>query len=84
MSERMTERLAEAPAIGLPANAPARPSAPPAYPAVHDVPPQRQAATLNELELQKMEDDLVAARDRQQASVAPVRAAPARPAPART
>jgi len=48
------------------------------------VPPQRQAATLNELELQKMEDDLVAARDRQQASVAPVRAAPARPAPART
>jgi len=49
--------------IGLPANAPARPEAPPAFPAVHDMPAPRPSPMLTGLEQQKMEDDLVKARE---------------------
>lgn len=57
------------PGIGLPANAPERPAVPPAYPAVHDIPPPRNSVTLTNFEQQKMEFDLVEARDRQQSAV---------------
>lgn len=62
MSEKMSTTMAENSMIGLPANAPARPEAPPAFPAVHDMPAPRPTPMLTGLEQQKMEDDLVQAR----------------------
>ena len=52
--------------IGEPADAPARPAAPYAYPAVHDLPPRRATPTLSEDQQIKMEKDLEAARDKQE------------------
>jgi hypothetical protein len=49
---------------GLPEGAPARPTNPAAYPAVHDVPPPRPQSVLTDAEQQKLEDDLIAARNR--------------------
>jgi hypothetical protein len=66
MADRVSETVADAPLIGVPANAPARPATKLAYPNVHDMPPARPA-TLSDAEQQKMEDELVAARTRQQA-----------------
>ena len=68
INEQAAGRLSELPAVGLPADAPARPATPPPYPAVHDMPAPRGRALMTEVEQQKMEDDLVAARSRQQAS----------------
>jgi hypothetical protein len=51
---------------GLPSGAPAKPSTPYQYPAVHDMPPPRSVKTLNDQELLKMEKDLQAVRDRQE------------------
>jgi len=62
MSEKMSTTMAENSMIGLPANAPARPEAPPVFPAVHDMPAPRPNPMLTGLEQQKMEDDLVQAR----------------------
>jgi cell division protein FtsN len=67
VSDKLTEKVSELPGIGLPANAPQRPTSPVAFPAVHDVPPARPAALLNDAERQKVEKDLVEARTRQQA-----------------
>jgi hypothetical protein len=67
LNDQAATTLSQAPAIGLPANAPARPAEPLPFPAVHDMPPQRAQTTLTEVEQQKMEDDLVAARTRHQA-----------------
>jgi hypothetical protein len=67
VSDKLTEKASELPGIGLPAGAPERPISPAAYPAVHDVPPARPAALLNDAERQKIETDLVEARTRQQA-----------------
>ncbi len=50
--------------MGLPSNAPARPAVPYDYPAVHDVPAQRDAPTLTEDQQVKLQRDLAAARDR--------------------
>lgn len=50
---------------GLPAGAPARSANPPAYPAVHDMPPQRAAAVLDAEEQKRLEADLIALRNRQ-------------------
>ena len=63
----MASKMSELPGVGLPANAPERPATPAAYPAVHDVPPQRPAPLLNETQRQQMEAELVSARNRQQA-----------------
>jgi hypothetical protein len=49
---------------GLPESAPQRPTNPAAYPAVHDLPPPRSEAVLTSEEQRKLEDDLIAARDR--------------------
>ena len=50
---------------GLPAGTPARPDAAPAYPAVHDMPPPRTTAVLNEEERKKVEAELAAIRAEQ-------------------
>jgi hypothetical protein len=77
VSEQLAERASQAPGIGLPANAPERPATPVDFPAVHDMPPARPAALLNEAEQQKLEKDLLAARARNQASAGlPVTPAP--------
>jgi hypothetical protein len=52
---------------GLPSGAPARPSTPPAYPAVHDMPPPRENSTLTETEQDKLQKELNALRDRTRA-----------------
>jgi hypothetical protein len=49
---------------GLPDSAPARPTAPSAYPPVHDMPPPRSSNVLTSQEQKKLEDDLVDARNR--------------------
>lgn len=58
-------QLADAPLVGLPANTPARPAAPGEYLPVHDVPAPRQETVLNQTQQDKLEKDLLAARDRQ-------------------
>lgn len=51
---------------GLPADAPARPVADQtAYPAVHDMPPPRAAATLTPEQVQAVEAEIAFARERQ-------------------
>jgi hypothetical protein len=78
---------------GLPADAPPRPDQPYQYPAVHDMPPPRAVKPLTDSELIKLQQELQAAREKQekaaaeaQAPVAPGVAGPAaansNPAPA--
>jgi hypothetical protein len=50
---------------GLPAGTPARQEVAPAYPAVHDMPPPRNAAVLTEEERKKVEAELAAMRAEQ-------------------
>jgi hypothetical protein len=49
---------------GLPNDAPERPSKAGDYPAVHNMPPARGTATLDNDQQKQLEDDLVAARNR--------------------
>ena len=49
---------------GLPEGMPERPAVAPAYPAVHDMPPARKAAVLDEDEQRRLEADLIATRNR--------------------
>src|SRR5687767_7820900 len=65
INEKVAGTLADMPAIGLPAGVPQRPAEQFAYPAVHDMPEPRSAAVMSEVEQQKMENDLVAAREAQ-------------------
>jgi hypothetical protein len=58
-------------AIGLPKDAPARPVAPYQYPAVHDMPPPRATAPMNDEEQFKLEKELRTVRDRQEAQEGP-------------
>jgi len=51
---------------GLPTDAPERSAIPPAYPAVHDMPPPRPNTTLTAEEQLKLESDLTAIRTRQE------------------
>ncbi len=82
ISESIAERASDLPGVGLPANAPARPATPAVYPAVHDMPPARPAALMNETEVQRTEDDLVAVRNRHRAAAGlPAIQEPARPKP---
>lgn len=48
---------------GLPDGAPARAETPPAFPYVHDMPPQRGTAVLTAAQRKKLEAELAAARD---------------------
>jgi hypothetical protein len=49
---------------GLPEEAPARPATEAPFPAVHNMPPARSTAPLNDAQQKQLEDDLVATRDR--------------------
>jgi hypothetical protein len=53
--------------MGVPAGAPARPVTPYQYPAVHDMPPPRAIAPMNDEEQFRLEKELQAVRDRQEA-----------------
>lgn len=59
--------LSEMPAQmgGLPEGTPDRAAAPPAYPAVHDMPPPRSTAVLTEEEKKKVEAELAIMREEQ-------------------
>ena len=57
--------IADAPLLGLPANTPARPATPAEYLPVHDLPAPRQETVLDQAQQEKLEKDLLAARDRQ-------------------
>jgi hypothetical protein len=50
---------------GLPEGTPAPLANPPAFPAVHDMPPPRAAQMLDEDQQERLEQDLIATRDRQ-------------------
>src|SRR5436305_10107761 len=57
--------IADMPLVGVPADAPARPKEPGAYPAVHDIPAAREQPALDPTEQSKISKELVQARDRQ-------------------
>jgi len=57
---------------GLPEGAPQRSTKPSAYPAVHDMPPPRGSTVLTDAEQKKLEDDLIAARNRTASEAKPV------------
>lgn len=56
---------------GLPANAPERPAQVAEYPAVHDMPPQRDAKPLSDAEQIRLQQDLAAQRERMGGAKAP-------------
>ena len=62
--------VADLPGVGLPTDAPARPKEVGAYLPVHDLPPDRDEAAMKPQEQQKIQSELIAARDRQAASTA--------------
>jgi hypothetical protein len=66
ISQKFAESASQLPQVGLSANAPARPAQQMAYPAVHDVPPPRTSTVLTDIEQQKLETDLISARNQQQ------------------
>jgi hypothetical protein len=66
----IADRLPTA-AGGLPEATPQRPATPAAYPAVHDMPPPRATTVLTETEQRKLEDDLVATRNRAAGAAGP-------------
>jgi hypothetical protein len=68
ISQKFADTMSQMPAIGLPAGAPERPADAIAYPAVHDMPPARTNTVLTDIEQQTLENDLVTARDHQQAA----------------
>ena len=62
--------IADLPALGTPADAPARPKEAGGYLPVHDLPPDRDEAAMKPAEQAKIQAELVAARDRQASSAA--------------
>jgi len=57
--------IADLPAVGTPADAPERPREAGAYLPVHDLPPDRVDAIISPAERNKIETELMAARERQ-------------------
>jgi hypothetical protein len=57
--------IADIPLIGVPSDAPSRPKDPSAYPAVHDIPAEREQTAMAPSEQAKIQKELIAARDRQ-------------------
>jgi len=74
------DRLPEV-AGGLPAGAPARPATPYEFPAVHDMPPARDTKPLSDEDQLKLEKELLATRDRQEAVTTDEEAGEAAPPP---
>ncbi len=64
-------QIADMPGVGLPSDAPQRPKEAGNYIPVHDLPPERDEATMKPAELAKIQAELVAARDRQASSGGP-------------
>ena len=62
--------IADLPLVGTPANAPERPKEAGAYLPVHDLPPDREEAAMPPAERAKIQDELIAARDRQASAAA--------------
>ena len=60
--------IADLPGVGTPAEAPARPKEPAGYLPVHDLPPDRDEAAMKPAEQDKLEKELIAARERQAAA----------------
>jgi hypothetical protein len=57
--------IADLPLVGVPSDAPGRPKEAGSYPAIHDMPADREQSVLNPAEQAKIEKELMAARDRQ-------------------
>ena len=57
--------IADLPGVGMPSDAPQRPREAGGYLPVHDLPPDRDEAALKPKEVEKIEAELRAARDRQ-------------------
>jgi hypothetical protein len=74
--------IADIPLVGVPSDTPARPKEAGAYPAVHDLPADREQSAMEPSEQSKIEKELVAVRDRQAAIAAGQSPAPAGPVPA--
>jgi hypothetical protein len=81
VSDKMSQAAGSLPGIGLPANTPERPAEAHAFPAVHDMPPQRTTAVLTADEQRAMERELVSVRDGQKVTAKPAEPAPT-PSPA--
>jgi len=64
---------------GLPADAPSAPKKTYQYPAVHDMPPPRASKPLSDSELLKLENDLKAARAKQEKAATDIQSAPVNP-----
>src|SRR5690242_9641066 len=64
-------QIADLPAVGLPADAPARPKEAGSYLPVHDLPPERAEAAMKPDEQKRIQAELIAARDRQASSGTP-------------
>jgi hypothetical protein len=56
---------------GLPEGAPERPATPAAYPAVHDMPPNRGPTVFTDAEKKRLRDELAATRERTTRAAAP-------------
>jgi hypothetical protein len=63
-----TSVLTELPIVGEPANIPRPEDKPTAFPAVHDMPKARDTKPMTEDERKKLEAELKAARDQQEAA----------------
>jgi hypothetical protein len=73
ISHKFSEITSQAPGIGLPADAPERPTEQAPYPAVHDLPPPRDTSTLTAVERAQAEKDLLEARNEQQSASAVIK-----------
>jgi hypothetical protein len=62
--------IAYLPLVGTPADAPARPKEAGAYLPVHDLPPDREESAMAPAERAKLQNELIAARERQAAAAA--------------
>jgi hypothetical protein len=62
--------IADMQGVGLPADAPSRPKEAGAYLPVHDLPPERDEAAMKPAEQEKIEKELIAARDHQASATA--------------
>jgi hypothetical protein len=69
--------VADMPGVAPPADAPARPQEAGAYPPVNDLPPDRDQAVLDPAQRDKIEKELIAARDRQASTTPAASDAPA-------
>jgi hypothetical protein len=62
-----TSAISNLPFVGEPDKLPPRPETPASYPAVHDLPAPRDTKPLTEEQRKKLEAELAAARDKQEA-----------------